>query len=375
MQRIDLFTFGHKQQYGVQEAFSCGLQKALQRAHVASTLYPYQELGTGSLLAALVQNRPDYTAGFNVTVAEHSPLEPLAIPHLAMILDSASYFPELLNNPKALVSFVDNESVAFFQKLGCKNVFFLPHAIERECIQEAQVDKKDLDVVLTGSYIDPEAIVGTWRDLVSAESFNELTTLSEQVLASATLSPLRAFVELIEKHGAFEQELMQKGISFYDLLNSIDHYIRGMDRKRLVEAIDRPVHIFGAKQYERFWPKQCIFHDEVPYSQLHQIFSRARIVLNSMPMFKHALHERLLMSLAYNASVISTDSLYLRSQFPESKAISYYLSPNYTSVNDIIEEMLKDEPARLKAVQATHPILSHHTWDVRAKELLNYLEG
>ncbi|MCE5293760.1 MAG: hypothetical protein LLF94_04005, partial [Chlamydiales bacterium] len=113
IKRIDLFTFPHNHQYGVQQAFSEGLQKALLRLGVQSDLFAYKELGAGQILAELVKNAPNCTAGFSVTVAKHSPLEPLGIPHVSFIVDSATYFPELLQNPDAIMSFVDEDSVKF----------------------------------------------------------------------------------------------------------------------------------------------------------------------------------------------------------------------------------------------------------------------
>lgn len=379
MQRIDLFTFEHSQQYGVQQAFSEGLQKSLQCLGVMSSLFPYKALGDGQIIAELIKNAPDCTAGFNVTVAKHSPLEPLGIPHLAMIVDSATYFTELLKTPNALVSFVDEDSVGFFKMLGMKYVFHLPHAIDASVL-EARNAERDLDVVMTGSYIDADEIVTTWNTLLSPQSVKRLLDIAENVLESDRLSHLQAFVELVEERGDFEKELVDKSIEYFDLMNSLDQYIRGVDRRRILEAIDMPVHIFGAKKYEGLWKKaikgskKLTFHDEVPFSQMPAVLKRSRVVINSFPMFKRGLHERMLLSLACGASVVCNDNIYVQTQFSPSLAIGNYLSPRYSQVNAFIEAALKDEETRHAAVIGTHDaIRSKHTWDVRAKQLIDVL--
>lgn len=380
MQRIDLFTFEHSQQYGVQQAFSEGLQKALLSLGVKSSLFPYKELGDGRILAELIKNAPDCTAGFNVTVANHSPLEPLGIPHVAMIVDSATYFTELLKIPNAIVSFVEEDSVGFFKMLGMKYVFHLAHAVDESMLND-QNTFRDLDVVMCGSCIDPDEILTTWNTLLSAQSVARLVEVAEMVLASERLSHLQAFVELIEERGDFEKELVDKSIEFFDLMNSLDQYIRGVDRIRIVDAIDRPVHIIGAKKYEAVWAKaiknskKLVFHNEVPFGEMPAILMRSRVVINSFPMFKRGLHERMLMSLACGASVLGSDNLYVQSSFPASLAVGSYLSPQYGRANAFIEAALQDEEARHCAVVATHhTIKSHHTWNVRAKQLVQMLE-
>ncbi len=377
IERIDLFTFPHTQQYGVQHAFTEGLQKALLRLGVASSLYDYKELSVGSVIAHLVQNSPNFTAGFNVTVSEHSPLEPLGIPHLAMIIDSANYFPELLRTPKSPVSFVDEDSIGFYKMLGGQNAFYFPHAIDRDSIREIPA-YRDLDIVMCGSFMDAPDIAATWQELLSPESAARMHAMAERVLASSHISHLQAFVEEVNAKGAFEKELLEKGIDFFDLLTSLDQYIRGIDRIRILSAIERPIHVFGSEKYVDSWKKsvknssKLVFHDEVPYTDIQAIFRRSRIIINSFPMFKRGLHERLLLALGSGASVLANDNIAVQKVFGGSPALLSYLG--YDKVNTLIDEALADEEVRLARVWATHPILlKEHTWDVRAQELLRQL--
>ncbi len=369
IKRIDLFTFPNAHQYGVQQAFSEGLQKSLERLGVASSLYPYKELGAGSVLAALVQNSPDYTVGFNVTVGQYSPLEPLGIPHLAIIIDLACYFPELFRNQNALAAFVDEDSVGFYKMLSGKNAIYLPHAIDKELIVE-QNSKRDLDIVMCGSFMDAEDIANTWDNLLSEKNASRMRSMAECVLASSHISPLQVFVEEVNAKGEFEKELLDKAIDYFDLLTSLDQYIRGIDRIRILQAIERPIHIFGPTSWKKYL-QNAIFHPEVPYKEVHTIFRRSKIIINSFPMFKRGLHERLLLALASGASVLHNKNLAVQQAFGE---LLPYLAPDYKGVNASIETALSDEEARYAKVSATHTtIKSQHTWDERAKQLITFL--
>ncbi len=370
LKKIALFTYPKNHQYGVQQAFSEGLARALERAGVAASLFAYNELGSGTIIAECSKNRPSLTAGFNVVVGEHSPLEPLGLCHLSMIVDAASYFPEILQNPLAIVSFVDEDSVGFFKMLGAKHVFFLPHAVDRESITE-EPSQRDLDIVLPASYIDLDEVVDIIKTLLSEKSCKELMEKAELVLASGTLSPLQAFVELVEAHGSFEEELLQKKIPYFDLMNAFDRYIRAVDRMRIMEAIDRPIHIFGTGWKKN---KKDHFHDPVPFAEIPALFRRSKIVINSVPMFKRGLHERLLLALASGAEVCTNRSFYNEKVFGEN--LLYYLSPDYASINEKIAHRVADEAGRFAAVSKMQAIIKQdHTWDIRAKQLKEVLPG
>jgi hypothetical protein len=174
---------------------------------------------------------------------------------------------------------------------------------------------------------------------------------------------------------------MKKEINFYDTMNSLELYIRSVDRVRFLQAIEAcDLHIFGAKKYEDDWKrvlkgkKRVHFHDEVAHHALPEIFRRARAVLNSLPTIKRGLHERLLLALTQGASVLGNANVFIHSQFGQSKALLNILPPDYNSANALLEEAFQDEDARLEDVFATHSIIrDKHTWDARAETLTKRL--
>lgn len=357
----------------VLEAFADGLQEAFGRMGLLTASYDFEEYETGACIPKILAQSPDCTIGFNILLPEDSPLR---VPHYAPLCDSATYYPELRLTNHLIASFMEQDSFGFYKKLGVQNIFFLPHAIAAKYLSEKQ-QKRDLDVVVAGSFVNPDVIRKVWQEQLSPKAQQAMLDIAEKVLASPHLSHLQAFLELIEEHGAFEKELLAKKLDFFSQINMLEVYIRNTDRKRLLENIkDHTIHIFTSKEYREAWKfalsgkSNIVFHDNVPFHELPAIFSRARAVVNSMPTIKRGLHERLLLALASGASVLGSDNIFIAKEFNEPKALVTLLSPDYTNVNDLLHNAFQDEDDRVKAVLATHKTIKNaHTWDVRAKNL------
>ena len=76
----------------------------------------------------------------------------------------------------------------------------------------------------------------------------------------------------------------------------------------------------------------------------------------------------------HNSSLFYNDNIFIQNQFPTSSAILTYLSPDYKKVNSLLDQALGNEEKRLADVFATHKIIQeNHTWDVRAKTLMDTL--
>ncbi|MBS0635669.1 MAG: glycosyltransferase family 1 protein [Verrucomicrobia bacterium] len=374
------FLHNKKSQSGVLESFTKGLQEAFGRLGVTVASYDFEDFESGEAIPKIVETNPDCTLGFNILLPEDSPLKPVNIPHYAPLCDCATYYPELRLSNHMLASFMEQDSYGFYKKLGVENVFFLPHAISASELSSRN-QSRDLDVVMAGSFVFPEAIYKIWQEQLSPDGLKAMVGLAEKVLASPHISHLQAFMELVEQLGPFEKELMDKKLDFFSQLNLLEVYIRNTDRLRMIQNIkNHTVHIFTAKSFMPVWKDRLKgqtnleFHDEVPFDQLGEIFSRAKCVINSIPTIKRGLHERLLLALAKGASVLTSENIFISSQFAPSKAILNVLSPNYATIDAQIAEACKDEEARFKDVLACQQVIqSKHTWDARAKTLMETL--
>ncbi len=363
---------------GVLESFSEGLEEAFSRLGVNVEAFDYEDFENGSAVDAIKAMRPNCTIGFNILLPEDSPLD---VPHYAPLCDSATYYPELRLTNHLIASFMEQDSFGFYKRLGVEKIFFLPHAISRDFFSRDLHKKREFDVVLPGSFVSPDAISKVWKEELSASSYKIMVDLAEEVLASPHVSHLLAFSQKVEERGAFEKELLDKKLDFFSQLNMLEVYIRNTDRLRLVQNInEHTVHIFCPKPFISAWQKalgdkkNVQYHDAVPFTDLADIFSRSRLVINSIPTIKRGLHERFLLALSQGASVLTNENIFITNQFFAPKAILNVLAPSYRELDAKIHEAFANEEARLGEVQSTHStIKQEHTWDARAKALVEIL--
>lgn len=375
-----VFLRNKKSLCGVLESFADGLQEGFNRLGVTTASYDFDDFESGKCIPNIVASAPDCTIGFNIMLPEDSPLRQFNIPHYAPLCDSATYYPELRLTNHMLASFMEQDSYGFYKRLGVENIFFLPHAISEKYLSQ-KPQKRDLDVVMAGSFVNPDAIRKVWDEQLSPKSAATMLAIAERVLASPHVSHLQAFTEEVEEHGPFEKELLAKKLDFFSQLNMLEVYIRNIDRMRLIQNIDgHTVHIFSAKVFTEAWKralhnkKNIEFHEEVSFDELATIFGRAKCVINSIPTIKRGLHERLLLALGQGASVLGSENIFITGQFHPSKALLNILSPDYSNANDLLKDAFANEEARLLDVLSTHnTIKEQHTWNVRAKTLVDTL--
>ncbi len=363
---------------GVLESFSEGLEEAFSRLGVRVKAFDYEEFESGTCIEAIRAMKPNCTIGFNILLPEDSPLD---VPHYAPLCDSATYYPELRLTNHLIASFMEQDSFGFYKRLGVEKIFFLPHALSRDFFSRDLHKKRDYDVVLPGSFVNPDAISTVWKDILSPSSYKQMVDLAEEVLASPHLSHLQAFTQLVEERGAFEKELLDKKLDFFSQINMLEVYIRNVDRLRLVQNIkEHTIHIFCPKPMVSAWQKavggkkNVEFHEAVSFTELADVFSRSKLVINSIPTIKRGLHERFLLALSQGASVLTNENIFITNQFFAPKAILNTLSPHYQALDAKIASAFADEEARIAEVVSTHPtIKQEHTWDARAKSLMEIL--
>jgi hypothetical protein len=380
LKKIDFFK-NTKSQFGVLDSFKKSLQKALRRQSIDSKTYNHLVQTPGNILAGLAKNTPDCTAGFNAIMPPNSFWEPLKIPHLSIVVDSACYYPNLLHCKNSIIAFAEEDSCIFFQMLGKKEVFLLPHAIDKKWLEPFENKKRDLDIVMCGTFYDPEECRRAWKEHISNEAQEKMEIMAQKVLASPSLSHLEIFSQEVAEDSVFAKELEMQGTSLFGLMGSLEHYLRAVDRIEFIKAIDKfAVHIFGPKEDEAAWKSvlpsknNIYFHEAVSYDELPSLFRRARCVLSSIPTIKRGLHERLLLALSQGASVLTNENIFIPKVFPQKNAVINVLSPHYRAANALLAEVFRDEEARLQEVLSlSQTTLKKHTFDARVELLQEVL--
>lgn len=365
-----------KSAYGVLASFTKSLEEAYERAGFRVISFDFTKDSEGEILALFAKELPEYTVGYNV-LSEHLAFELLGIPHIALMVDHAPHHPSLLRSKGTRCGFMDQDSCQLFTSLGHPQVFFCPHAIDRRVLDRDISGERDLDVVLSGGYSDPQDILDIWDELFSKKAKQILLDMAEDVCQSPSFSHMQALVEEVERGGTLAQEIAKKGISGFELMNWLELYIRGIDRIRFIQALRGvDIHIFGAcDDWKKVLgtKKRLFFHEAVSYDRLPEVFLRAKCVLNSMPTIKRGLHERLLLALACGATVLGNDTVLLSTTFPQNRAILQLLAPHYERANDLLSDCFQNEKMRLADVEATRSLLhEQHTFDARVTLLTNY---
>ncbi len=388
MKKVSRVAFfqNKRSQHAVLHQFTLSLQKALLKLGIESSTYDILQQPDTEILAHLVHEPPDCTLGFNVVLPESLFYDITEIPHVALIVDSVTYYPELERCPHSITAFAEEDSLQFARLHNLLKTFYFPHAIDGELAssktdQDILKSKRDLEVVFAGSYIDKDAPFSLIKEYLSKELIEEIDTIIESTLSSNTTSHLLALVTLFEKKPSYRQELLKCPLPAADIFSLVELAIRGRDRTRLLQSIQGyDLHIFGAEDEVPLWKKalgnkkQLHFHKPVPYEELYTLFLRSKVVINSIPTIKRGYHERLFLAAAAGATVATSNCAYIhRGPFTE-PAIVPYRSPEYSLLSTSLQKALQDEERRLQALIALKKmIFKEHTWDVRAQYLLQVL--
>lgn len=372
--RIDLFE-NFKNQFGVLSRFEMCFQQALRAKDVQTRNFSILD-GEAAWIEACAGDFPDWTAGFNVMPGIAKQFETHGIHHIALLVDTTPYSPELLQAPHAIAACVDEDSAQFFELLGHKRALFLPHAIEKEALTVPLKRNRPFDVVFAGSFIDPEAEFEMWKNRFSKLFERALAALVEEALISEK-SYMLLYVEMVQNHPEYLQELQKLGLSLFDAMISVDRALRGVERKKVLQSLHGVhLHLFGPEKDIAEWKKvittQCSYYGPQSFDEMQAIFQQSRVVLNSVPMFKRCVHERALYALAGGASVITNPNSYMQETLVPGKAVRY----GFEGLNEAVLKMVENEEERLQEVEGQRRVVAgHHTWDVRVARLLEYIQN
>jgi len=379
LKHVDLFK-NVRGQYEMLENLTDEFAGALKRQKIESKTYDTEDKTLAEISTFFAKNPPDCTIGFNFFMAGkpiHSD-----VPHIAFMVDSATYYPELMQAPSVIAAMSDQDSVDFLKMFGKKQTLFFPLALDLEMVSEKKNNeimsaKRDLDVVFAGSFVNSDSVFSRWQDYFSKELVKLLDEIAEKALQSGTESHILAAFKAFQTKPQFLQELKEKQFGFLELVNSIEQVIRGRDKINLFNALaDQQIHMFVSNEDVALWQKalkknaNLKFHPQVSFKELFSIFKRAKVVINSMPQVKRGFHEQQLLALSQGASSLTNENVLLRATFSPGFEILYFLAPNYAKVSSSIQGALSNEAKRLDDVmKAREVIRNFHTWDARVKML------
>ena len=171
-------------------------------------------------------------------------------------------------------------------------------------------------------------------------------------------------VSTIEETPSVRLLLEEQSVLPAQLVNSVERYVRGLDRERLLSTFgDRRVHIFSTKEDWKIVRPNYVFHEPVPFDQACDICSQAKVVVNSVPTIRCGYHERLFLGLAAGATIVSSQI-----DLPQWVVASGGVVTYRTSTLPNVQERLAACEGRQSREEILNWLEKEHTWDVRIKK-------
>lgn len=365
--------------YESKRHFTVKLAEAMERQGIETRVIDMQEQAIEADTGEKIREfGPDFTCSFNHILPLSNGKffwDVLQIPHISFLVDPPLYSISLLNSPYSIITCVDKFDCDSVRSYNFQNVFFLPHAIEKEI--EPGNEKREYDVVFLGSCYDYESLRAEWQKEFPPKLNQMLDEAIDLVLSDRYIPLIQALITSWNALG-----LPPENIDFAKLFYYLDNYTRGKDRVELIKAIkDVPVHVFGEmmptdpvfkKGWQHYLKNQpnVVFHPSVPYDQAIDALKRSKVCLNSMPFFKNGTHERVFMSLAAGAVPVTTDNLFWKEEFKVGEELRVYHSSKWEEANEQVHLLLSDETKRQQIAAAGRKrVMEKHTWDNRVNEI------
>lgn len=372
MTKVVLFQHP-KSRYGVLANMTESLRAAFVRQGVDAVLFEWWKGDPDDLEKVIKAENPDFTFSINIFIDETYFYMPFGIPHVYLSVDAFTYCHQALPiMPHLVTLFVDGSSKDLFAARSSNPVYWFPHGIAKETLEERRLHpwipfhERPYDVVFLGSYIDHERERDMWNNLFSAADVNQLVSCAQSALEDPSYPFLSETLSLIETTPSIRLPLEANTILASQLVNSVERYVRGLDRERLLSTFTgRTVHIFSAKEEWKEVRSNYVFHEPVSFDQVCDVCAHARVVLNSVPTIRRGYHERLFLGLAAGATVV-TSHVNLPSWLMTSGAIVSYR----TSTLSGLQARLAEHEGRQSREEILNWLDKEHTWDVRIKEVL-----
>jgi hypothetical protein len=260
-----VLLFQHtKSRYDVLASMTDSLYKAFRRQGIDAVLFEDWDSGPQAVLEYVEKEKFDNTFSINIVVPDSFLYERLGVKHIYLSVDSFANLPKEIDSMQhAEILFVDGYSKDVFSERNKIPSYWCPHAIAKESIQDVCIPthKRPFDVVLLGSFLDYEAELTMWKEMLFYSHVEGLLFIAEKALEEIAFSFQAEAFRYIEKTSEILVQLHKKGLSPSDLVASLERYIRGVDKKNVLQSLQgNEIHIFseeGAECWKKYAP-DCV---------------------------------------------------------------------------------------------------------------------
>ena len=137
------------------------------------------------------------------------------------------------------------------------------------------------------------------------------------------------------------------------------------------------VHVYGNswKNFESRYRDNLVIHEPVRAELAPAEYAKAKIGLNVMSWHKRGLTERVVQIMLSGAVCLSDETEILREQFNDGEDICIFKATDIPAMVGRVKELLQNDEKRMEiARKGYEKAVNEHTWDVRAKQLVELVE-
>lgn len=228
------------------------------------------------------------------------------------------------------------------------------------------------DVLFTGSYKACEELQAVMEG--SEEPARTLSLeLVKELLGNPALRQEEAFDNVLKRLNIqIGKEQYAEWLSIIG--NVADHYIRGIYRNKMLEAMaNEPYEV---EIYGEGWDKCTIkapnlhYHKAVSYEENLKLMNHAKIVLNTYTGFKHGAHERIFSAMLSKALCMTDTNEYMEEHFSDKENLIIFSYDDMQEYKELIRYYLENEEQAAAIAQRGYELAEkEHTWQKRAEEI------
>ena len=299
------------------------------------------------------------------------------VPCFNLLVDHPMYYFYTLDNCPAngILVCADRNHASYVRRFypTLKPALFLPTAGEElhPDIDKKSISNRTIEVLFIGSY-----------KYHTEYSYDDL---DESVMDYLIQHPSETVEQAIEICLAGENNI--PSVSDKDLKSVIqDHRFietnvsslyRAEIMRQLIEA-GITLTVFGAgwEQTDLYSDPHFVCRPPVSFEMGLALMEESKIVLNQMSWFKDGASERIFNAMMQGAVCLTDDSIYLREILTNGEDVVFYDLSKLENLSTIVLELLQN-PRKMQVIADNGYKLakSRHTWNHRAEQLLEILEG
>lgn len=369
--------------YSTLRVFSDDIAQGFRNLGHRATVIDLLEPEFGRELAAALQSGVDVAFGINgygcdLKTPQGVLWDAFEIPFVVALVDHPLFHMDRLTAvSRCLIACVDPTHADFVHTYfkDTRPSVFLPLAGCRRQTPSLRLRDRSIPVFFSGSYVSPDEVRKQW--LGHGVISRIMDEIAEAVLADVDLSLLDATTQILlprgidPDHPAFDQLLR----------NSVfpDRWVRARRRREIIQGLVASgieVHCYGAG-----WEQAGIESDRlrlkglVEFEDGLRLMADAQVVLNVLPNFPAAPHDRCFSAMLNGAVAASDTNRYLAGEFssPDQMLLFDWRQPE-TLAGQLAG--LFADPDRWDEVADRGRCLAEaqHTWRHRAQQALGHVQ-